>query len=232
MKHETKRGSNAGYAGDDECEIRRAMQKRPARLNEAATEHASQAVHRTRRSIFQSEAAWRLGEDALERVAEGRPAFRIPYAEIVELQLSYDPTRFETTRYRCDVLSQRNGRALIVSVSYLSPMNFENRGATYVPFMEALVARVAAANPACRFQAGKRLSTYIGEQLFLLAMLLLLVSVLYLTGAPIAGIVAIKLALLAFFVPTMILYVRKNRPRTFDPSEIPDDILPAPRAPV
>ena len=208
-----------------------AMQKGPARVEGGSAELLPPALYRTRRSILQKEAAWRLGEDALERVEAGRPAFRIPYSEIIEIRLFYDPTRFETKRYRCDVFSRRNGRAMIVSVSYLSPMNFENRGATYVPFVRTLVARVAATNPACRFQAGNRPLTYVAEQLFLLAMLLLLVSVLYLTGAPIIGIVAIKLAILAFFVPTMILYLHKNRPRRFDPVEIPDDVLPPPLAP-
>jgi hypothetical protein len=56
--------------------------------------------------------------------------------------------------------------------------------------------------------------------------LLLLVSVLYVTGVPPLGVVTIKLALIAFFVPTLIRYTRANRPRPFDPGDVPSDVLP------
>jgi hypothetical protein len=182
--------------------------------------------HRTRRSILEKEATWRLTTDALERVAEGEGALRMPLAEISELRLSYDPTRFETSRYRCDVTSKRNGRALIVSVSYVSPANFENRAATYVPFVRAIALAVAHANPACKFVAGRPLARYLASHAFLLLALVLLVSVLYATGVPVIGVVAIKVALIAAFVPTMIRYARANRPRVFDPLNVPEDVLP------
>ena len=92
---------------------------------------ASALTHASRANIFQTEARWRLGADALVREG-GEPAnapwyahaariflrviwpwtgikiepggaARFPYAGITELRLSFDPTRFDTRRHRCDV---------------------------------------------------------------------------------------------------------------------------------
>jgi len=38
--------------------------------------------------------------------------------------------------------------------------------------------------------------------------------------------VAIKLALIAVYVPVMLRYARINRPRRFDPENVPADVLP------
>jgi len=185
-------------------------------------------AHRTRRSILDNEATWKLGETAVERSATGESDRRIPYADIAETRLSYDPTRFESSRYRCDIVAKSGVRERIVSVSYSSPANFESRAATYTPFVRALAREVGRANPDCRFIAGKKPLTYFAEHAFLLAILLLLASTLYLTGMPVGGVVAIKLGLLAVYVPVMLRYTRINRPRRFDPENVPADVLPTP----
>ena len=59
-------------------------------------------------------------------------------------------------------------------------------------------------------------------------MLLLLGVVLWLTAAvSLHGLVVVKLIIIAAMLPTAYLYVRKNRPRRFDPAAIPDDLLPS-----
>lgn len=185
------------------------------------------ALHRTRRSALEKEAAWILDSEGVERSAAGEGARRVSYTDIAEIGLSYDPTRFETDRYRCDLVTKSRARELIVSVSYVSLGNFENRAATYVPFVRALALNTMKANRGCRFIAGKKPFVYFAEHGFLLAMLLLLVSVLYFTGVPVAGVVAIKLGLVAVYVPIMLRYTNVNRPRRFDPENIPADVLPA-----
>jgi hypothetical protein len=124
-------------------------------------DEAPPPFHRTRRSILDNEAAWRLAEDALERMVDDVVEHRIPYGDIAELRLSYDPTRFETNRYRCDIRTASGVRALIVSVSYVSLANFDDRSKTYLPFVRALTERVARANPGCRFRAGRPLFRYL-----------------------------------------------------------------------
>ena len=41
-------------------------------------------------------------------------AARFPYADITEVRLSFDPTRFDTRRHRCDVRSAGGARHALV----------------------------------------------------------------------------------------------------------------------
>jgi hypothetical protein len=211
--------------------------------------------HTSRANVFQQEATWRLGADALEREG-GEPAdapwiahalrwylrilwpwkgitidpggaARFPYRDIAELRLLFDPTRFDAQRHRCDVTLRDGTRAMFWSTHYVSVGEFEDRGASYRPFVRALVAYTAAANPACRFRAGKRPIVYWAELIFLLAMVALLIFVLALVGGSgLSDLVLAKLAILAAMVPLALRYTRKNRPRTFSPGAIPPDVLP------
>jgi hypothetical protein len=193
---------------------------------------ADPIVHAARVNAFQPEATWRLGPDALERTS-GEPAdakrdsARFPYAAIQDLGVCYDPTRFDRARHRCDLRLSDGRTATFYSTHYVSFGEFEDRAATYVPLVRGLIARVAAANPACRFRSGKRPLVYWAEHVFLLAMVALLVSVLALVGgAGLSDLVLVKLGIILGFIPLMIMYTRKNWPRRFDPAAIPADALP------
>jgi hypothetical protein len=212
-------------------------------------------IHSARADMFQREATWRLGPDALER-AGGEPAeapwwahvlrlylrlivpfairgiekggsARFPYASIRELRICFDPTRAEDTRHRCDVQLADGRTASFYSNHFVSMNEFEDRAATYVPLVRGLIARASAANPACRFRSGKRPFVYWAEHVVLLVLLLLLVVVLGLVGGvALSNLVLVKLGIIATFIPVMIMYTRKNRPRRFDPAAIPAEALP------
>jgi hypothetical protein len=192
---------------------------------------AQPIVHNTRANVFEAEAAWRLGPDVLERQSGTGGRERFPFADIIELYLRFDPTRFDTARHRCDLRLADGRAASLLSTHFVGVAEFEDRAATYVPLVRALVERVASANPSCRFRAGKRPAAYWAEHLFLLAMVVLLVLVLGVVGGlALSTLVLVKLAVIAAFVPVMISYTRKNWPRRFDPRAIPPELLPAPRS--
>jgi len=211
--------------------------------------------HASRANIFQTEARWHLGADALVRDG-GEPAnapwrahalrvfFRViwpwtgiriekggaarfPYAAMAELRLSYDPTRFDTRRYRCDVRLANGERGTLWSTHFAGVAEFEDRAATYTPFVRALVAQVAAANPKCSFRAGTRPLAYWSGQLFLLAMAIAAVWVLALVGgSALSEVTWTKLFIVIGLIPLALVYARKNRPRIFQPTAIPPDVLP------
>jgi hypothetical protein len=188
-------------------------------------------TYRVRVSALENETIWRLGPDALEReeiIAGGKGAtVRYPYVDIRALRLSFAPTRFDGVRYRCDLQLRQGTLAAIVSTHYAGIANFEDRSATYGPLVRGLVARVAAANPACEFRAGKHAPAYWGAHIFVLAMIVVLVYVIgAVYGLSLPSIVIIKLGILAAYIPLMIMYTRKNWPRRFDPSAIPDNLVP------
>jgi len=217
----------------------------------------SSLTHASRANVFQREATWCLTADALERrggepadapwsahalrfylrllwpwsgirIDRGGPA-RFPYREIAEIRLLFDPTRFDAQRHRCDITPRSGTRVSLWSTHYVSVGEFEDRGASYRPFVRALVAHAAAASPACRFRAGKKPLVYWAEQIFLAAMAALLVFVLALVGGSgLSDLVLLKLAIVAAMIPLALRYARKNRPRSFAPGQIPPDLLPEP----
>lgn len=177
--------------------------------------------------MLEGETTWTLTPDALERSDPGRPPLLLSYRDFMELRLSYDPTRFDTRRFRCDIAARGRGRVTIMSTSYVSLGDFEDRGAHYTPFVRALVARVAQAAPDCRLRAGKRPWTYWAQHAFLLTMLILLGLALALfSGFSISGLVAVKLGIIAFYIPIAIGYARRNLPKSFTADGIPTEVLP------
>jgi len=194
-------------------------------------EVAVPAAYIARANVLEYEATWRLGADALE--LQGGPAstpdavMRVPYREIVAVRLSYAPSRFDHARYRCDLHMRSGQRLAILSTHYAGIANFEDRGASYAPFVRALIARVAEANPAVRLQSGKNVLVYMAEHVFLIVAFALLVVVLSAFGPSYLSESSTKLLVVVAAIPVLIAYARKNCPRRFRPDGIPDDVLPA-----
>lgn len=211
--------------------------------------------HRARANAYQQEAQWRLGLEALER-SGGEPAQvgwglrlarlitlvllpgaldrvdqggskRFPYAEIRRLRLSYAPTDADQRRHRCDIWLARGEHAMITSTHYVAIWEFEDRAATYRQLTQGLIARVARANPACEFFAGKSPVRFWGEFAVLVLMTLALIGVLVTVGRSLMS-AWVAIAPLAGAVPLLVVYARKNRPRRFSPKTIPRDIEPDP----
>jgi hypothetical protein len=219
--------------------------------------HLTTAVftHSSRWSVFQKEATWRLTPEALEReggepdkaplvarvarfvlrfiipwmimkIEPGGPA-RFAFADIVEMRLSFEPSRFDAKRHRCEITLRDRAKVSIWSTHYVSVGEFEDRAATYSPLVRALVAHVGAANPACDFRVGKRPLGYWLRLIFVLTAFSALAYMIMLVGsAAFSGIVIVKLVIIAAFVPLLVRYINKNRPGRFKPEAIPEDALP------
>ncbi len=214
-------------------------------------------THAARANIFQQEAVWRLTPDALEReggerakapwwarlmrgylmlfvpwaldrIEKGGPA-RFPYRSIKQLRLTFEPVQHDDARHKCEVRLANGERASIYSVHFNGANSFEDRAATYVPLVQGLVARIAAANRDCRFLSGKPALVYWLQIALILVLVLAFVAVLaFLTGFELSDLALAKLFVIIGFIPVMYLYVRKNKPQQFDPAAIPEDALPKP----
>jgi hypothetical protein len=191
----------------------------------------SSPTHVVRANALEFEGTWRLLPDALE--LQGGPTASadavacFPYRDMMELRLSYSPSRIDHNRYRSDIRMRSGRRVAVLSTHYAGIADFEDRSATYVPLVRGLVARVAAENPQVKFRSGKRPLVYFAEHLFLLAMVALLVFVLSITGVTyLSDSSWARVAIIVGFIPLLVLYTRKNWPRTFAPDAIPPDVLP------
>ena len=186
--------------------------------------HVDTITHRVRSSILERETIWRLLPDAIEReqvLKDGKDlTVRYPYGDIREIRLSFAPTRVDRARYRCDFQLKNGTLVAILSTHYAGFADFEDRGATYAPLVRGLIERVAQPiRPASsRLASGP---APIGASTSSWASDAAAVGVRDWRGRrrePVT-LVLMRLGILTFIIPVMILYTRKNWPRSFDPGD-------------
>ncbi len=178
-----------------------------------------------RRHAFEKEHRWSLDDTGLAWQAEDASG-RLDYAAIASIRLEYGATRADFARYRC-LVAGRNGEAqIIVSTHFDSLGSFSDRRGTYLPFVRTLIARTAAANPLCRFQAGvSPMRFWLTLFLLFLSLAVLAIAALSL-GVPVLWYLYLKIAVIIALLPVALVWIKRNRPRRFRPSAIPADVLP------
>lgn len=182
--------------------------------------------HKVRISALEPERTWSLRGDTLYRETEDQATFAIPLKEITKVSLAYEPTRMQTRRYRCYLHNALGKVATIQNEHYKGFASFEDRSATYTLFLLLLISRVAAINPECQFFTGVSYLRWIANAVFFFGVFGLLIVVMFFMFTAIGWLVIVKLAIIAFFIPVVIRWFVKNKPNTFNPSEIPKDLLP------
>jgi hypothetical protein len=168
-----------------------------------------------------------LGADALSVARDGGPSVAVPLSALRELRLRYSPTRAELNRFECHLRTRDGVHYVLTNRTYRGPLRFEDTSAAYVEFVRALVAATQHAAPQCRFLAGAAWPAFLlnlGCTLFTLGMLG--VAVLLLASIGGSALVYLKLALILFFLPFALRWVKRNRPRPFDPAALPAELLP------
>jgi hypothetical protein len=125
-------------------------------------------------------------------------------------------------------IAPRAGRAFdITNSSFLGYAQFERHDEAYADFIRQLHKRLADSQTGTRFRKGSSLAGYLGNwalTLFILAALL--GSTIFLLSMGLAVLVLIKVAIIAFYMPTLFRFMAKSRPATYDPRDIPSDALP------
>ncbi len=181
-------------------------------------------AYSVRRHAFEKERRWSVDDTGLAWQAEDASG-RLDYADIASIRLDYGATRADFARFRCHVTG-RTGAYTIVSTHFDGPASFSDRRDTYAPFVRALVARTAAANPQCRFHAGVGPAQFWGTVLFLFTALVIVAVAALSLGIPPLWYLYLKIAVLIVLLPVAFVWIKRNRPRRFQPSAIPADILP------
>lgn len=154
----------------------------------------------------------------------GRQSYAL--CDVTEVRCRFFPTRFQANRYET-LLTIRNGlRLKICNQFYLGIADFEDRSQPYRDFITTLHARIIANQPSCIYSSGSSPAGYWLNAIFLggIMLLLLALGILMFTSIPMISIV--KLAIFAFFLPRAWSWFKKNKPRRYDPRQIPADVLP------
>lgn len=174
--------------------------------------------------------------EATRKQAAPKAPVRVPLSAIRQIRLSYNPGRYDSNRFECQIQSDAPGplgRCTLVSLHFRGLADFVDQGDRYGPFVRALCQRVAAQNPAVRILGGHSpLAYYAG--LFFFGLVLVGGAALLFTHfeqVMRSTRAVLRLALVGMLLGVMLLALRRNRPRALSATALPDELLPKPADP-
>lgn len=182
----------------------------------------------TRNHALVPATTWVLDGGVLRQEDDKGPPREIPLDRVRVLRLDFAPTRPERNRYRCRLELAGGETLTIFNRTYVSFGNFADTSADYVAFVQALIAALRQHAPRCEWIAGASAASYFFNLLatgFIFGCFGLISFFLFSVG--LTWLIVLKILLLLFYVPVLLRWVMRNRPRAFSPKLIPPDMLPA-----
>ncbi len=150
----------------------------------------------------------------------------LPYDDITRLRLVYNPSRINTARHECHVYHRGGPKLVITSTTYKGFGRFEDQSDAFRDCIVDIHRRLAG-RPGIDFISGdspKRYWITLGAVVFVLLMLAAALFAFGLLSVP--AVAVAKLVILAASIPWLIKYARVNKPGSYDPAAVPDDLLP------
>ena len=176
-----------------------------------------------RRNAFSKEEEWLVSDTALIKVLEGVQVLNISFADIKSLRLYYNPLRYRTYNYECEVIISNTYKIKIQSTSYDSFATFTNQANSYHPFIKGLVALLTSKNKTAKVFTGFSKKKFIFTYAISLAIVILVVYILsHFPGAKLIG-----LLMFAYFAFYIIVGFKKNWPKNIVDNNIPENVLPS-----
>lgn len=184
---------------------------------------------RRRNAVTRSEREWRVEDDALVTCGASGRERRLAWSDVVAVRLCGAPTRAKPWRHVFELKARNGTRTAIDNGHFVSVGKFEDRSASYAPFVRAALARVQAANPDARALIGETPKRYFMLMLAALIGLGALAFALIVVPSPLdslpyAGL--IKFGLILAMLPVFWRWVIKAFPRGVAIEDIPDRALP------
>jgi hypothetical protein len=179
-------------------------------------------------SVVGSAWEFRLAPDALEWKS-GMRAGRIAYGEVRRLRLSCRPVALQACRFLTEVWSADGRKILLTSTTWRSMFAQERQDQSYRHFITELHRRLISTRSVPVFETGVTPIVYwVGALLLTVVVLALAALIVRAVAVQAWGGAAFIAGFLALFLWQMGSLVRRNRPGTYRPEEIPSDLLPWP----
>ena len=190
----------------------------------------AEATYRFRRSLRTDEQSFTVTDDVLIAVFGA-----VPLADIAEVRVLATPGLRSiygvvAPAARSCTISCRDGRKIrLSSLHFLGFGRFEDRSATYVPFIRTLISNLRARSPGTRLLSGMPPTTWGCLTLFFVALSLGLAAIVVLGAIGLvmnhqvtvgSVLVLLALALIAIGPISYLLALRRSRPHSLDPDEI------------
>jgi hypothetical protein len=169
---------------------------------------------------------FRLSEHSLEWNVSGMSG-RVAYPMIKAVRIGYRPSNFGSSRYIAEIWPRNGAKLEIASASYSSMVAMEDQSPAFNVFMRELNRRIADSGAECTFEAGFAAWRWwpmaaVGA---LTALALVYVGVHTMTNGDLAS-GALVLGFIVLFMWQLMPLILRNRPRPYDPRNMPANVLP------
>jgi len=172
-------------------------------------------IYRKRENLFErGEREWRVEDDSLVcRMPDGTER-RTPWSDVAALQLRFYPTMTKPWLHQV-ALQTRGGRIAIDNGHFSEIASFDDRTATYAPFLRAMLTQIKVKTPNVRVHFGSRPGAFWAQMIFVSLSLIMLGAVLLFIPlpAPFPLVVVAKLGVIVYGIAMMPRWIAKNLPR-------------------
>lgn len=179
--------------------------------------------------MSRGEREWRVEETVLRSVSAGGRERRLVWSDVVSVRLRRCPARARPWRY-VFTLQSKDGRKTEIDNCHLVSMGaYEDRSASFTPFVRAALARIAASSPKARALIGETPKRYLFLLLISLLGLAALAVGLTVVRTPLDSLpyaAAVKLGVTLLMLPLFWRWVLGAMPRGVTLDQVPDRALP------
>lgn len=177
-------------------------------------------------SLITSAQQFELDQSALSWRITGRSG-TWPLSTIAAIRLSWRPVSMQSKRYRADIVNDRGERITMYSTTWQTITLMEPQDSGYRDFILSLHRRLGAIGSQAAFSAGLSPLVFRGGMLVLGCVALAIVAMIIRAawiGLWVGGVFVLAFA--ALFVWQTRVYMSRNRPRSYLPDAVPEDLLP------
>ena len=179
--------------------------------------------------MSRSEREWRVENDALVTRGYSTRERRYLWKDMASLRLCAEPARDRPWRYVLELQPRHKRKIVIDNAHYISSGFYQDRSATYTPFVRAVAEHFGDAMPGAQVLIGETPKRYF----FLLLLALIVLGGLAFTLATVhtpldqlSFAPLLKVAIILAMLPLFWVWVIKRMPRGVPIDAIPDRALP------
>jgi hypothetical protein len=192
----------------------------------ASQDYVPPVSYAHRAKPYAAEAQFVLEPDHVA-INQGSRSGNFPYRDIVMIRLIYKPRNTTNEGYQAKLYRRDKKTAALTNLSWKSLVDLERQDVPYSQFVEALISRTAAANPAIVLRAGMarwlHVVTALAGLSAIVALVIVTAQAILNGGYPVALLTG---ALTLYFGWWSLRYLGRNRPRGFRADSIPADVMP------
>lgn len=154
-------------------------------------------------------------------------SYKIDYKNIYSIRLLFTPNRINKNQYSIEITDSTGRLTKIKNIHFKGAANFEDRSKDYNNFVIELHKNISLVNPKVRFNAGVSSGKYKFYWLILFfSMFVLLAALLFMISFGFVWIAVAHILAMLYLFSLSKNFMKKNKPRKYNPNNIPPDLLP------